>query len=194
MEKKTIKISDKTYNIVIVKSDVEKAKGLQDFEKLPEDEGMLFLLDDDDKDEDNLVWFWMKDTKIPLDIIFLDEDYEVTSITKGEPLSETPIYGEGDYVLEVNPDSGINIGDELEFVESEDESGKMHILDSKGDTQIVLEGGERIFSIPNTKILIKFAKKADLMKNDNAYKALGKRVFKFLTIQDSNPVEYVEQK
>lgn len=57
MEKKTIKISDKTYNIVIAKSDVEKAKGLQDFEKLPEDEGMLFLLDDDDKDEDNLVWF-----------------------------------------------------------------------------------------------------------------------------------------
>lgn len=134
----------------------------------------------------------MKDTKVPLDVIFLNEDYEVISITKGEPLSETPIYGEGDYVLEVNSDSGIKIGDELEFIESKYEDDKMHILDSDGNIQISLEGGERIFSIPNTKILIKFAKKADLMKNDNAYKALGKRVFKFLTIQDNNPVEYVE--
>lgn len=189
MKKEVIEIGNKTYEVLIATSDIDKAKGLQDFETLPENEGMLFVLEDDDKDENGLVWFWMKDTKIPLDIIFLDEDYEVISISKGEPLSETPIYGEGDYVLEVNSDSGINIGDELEFKDSDD---KMHVLDSEGGIQIELKGGERIFSIPNTKILIKFAKKAELMKNDNAYKALGKRVFKFLTLQDSNPVEYVE--
>lgn len=39
-----------------------------------------------------------------------------------------------------------------------------------------LDGGERIFSRPNTKILIKFAKKAAATENDNDYKALGKNI------------------
>ena len=57
-----------------------------------------------------------------------------------------------------------------------------------------LEGGERIFSRPNTKTLIKFAKKAVSTGNDNDYKKLGDRLFKFLQVQDSNPAEYVESK
>jgi hypothetical protein len=43
-----------------------------------------------------------------------------------------------------------------------------------------LEGGERIFSRKNTKVLIKYAKKAYKTKEDKDYKALGKRLFKFL--------------
>ena len=66
----------------------------------------------------------------------------------------------------------------------------MKVLNEKGEIQMELSGGERIFSRLNTKILIKFAKKADFTKNDNDYKALGKRVFKFLTIQDSNDPQY----
>ena len=57
-----------------------------------------------------------------------------------------------------------------------------------------LEGGERIFSRANTKTLIKFAKKAYSTQSDNDFKALGKRVFKFLDIQDNNEPEYVSIK
>jgi hypothetical protein len=43
-----------------------------------------------------------------------------------------------------------------------------------------LQGGERIVSRRETKILIKKAKKADKSKDDKDYKALGKYIFKVL--------------
>lgn len=70
----------------------------------------------------------------------------------------------------------------------------MLVLDPNGETQMELDGGERIFSRANTKVLIKFAKKAFASQNDNDYKALGKRVFKFLQVQSENSPEYVKSK
>ena len=138
----------------------------------------------------------MKDTKIPLDIIFINEDMEVISIHKGIPNSEELMTANDvSYVLEVNENSGISIGDEMEFSNgSKLKKASMYVLDSEGNPQMELEGGERIFSRKNTKTLIKFAKKADVTKNDNDYRALGKRVLKFLNIQDETPSEYVESK
>ena len=133
----------------------------------------------------------MEDTKIPLDIVFIDDNFEVLQVSKGEPLSEEPIYGKGSYVLEVNSDSKIIVGDELEFKSDKTVNSKMMVLDVDGNAQMTLDGGERIFSIKNTKVLIKFAKKSTATKKDNDYKALGKRVFKFLEVQDSNEPEYV---
>ena len=133
----------------------------------------------------------MEDTNIPLDIVFIDNNFEVLQVSKGEPLAAEPIYGKGDYVLEVNSDSQIIVGDELEFKTNKSVNNKMMVLDVEGNAQMTLDGGERIFSIKNTKILIKFAKKSTATGKDNDYKALGKRVFKFLKIQDSNEPEYV---
>lgn len=133
----------------------------------------------------------MEDTKIPLDIVFIDDNFEVLQVTKGIPLSEEPVYGQGNYVLEVNPDSGIAVGDELEFKTNKKVNTKMLVLDSEGNSQMTLDGGERIFSIKNTKILVKFAKKSTATQKDNDFKALGKRVFKFLEVQDTNEPEYV---
>jgi uncharacterized membrane protein (UPF0127 family) len=49
----------------------------------------------------------MKDTVIPLDIIFIDEDNNVTRVTQGKPNDEVPITGIAKYVLELNLKSGI---------------------------------------------------------------------------------------
>ena len=70
---------------------------------LPEDEGMLFVYDEPED-----VGFWMEDTELPLDIIFINEDFEVISVTKGQPESKD-IHEEEDvkFVLELNIDSGI---------------------------------------------------------------------------------------
>lgn len=137
----------------------------------------------------------MKDTKIPLDIIFINEDLEVLSVYKGEPYSEEIISEENVvFVLEVNADSGIKQGDELEFTTDEKINKKMLVLDKDGKSQMELVGGERIFSRPNTKTLIKFAKKAKSTELDRDYRELGKRVFKFLETQDDNGSEYVELK
>lgn len=137
----------------------------------------------------------MKDTLIPLDIIFIDEDLIVKAVHAGVPESEDLMTEEGiNYVLELNLESGIKVGDELEFSpNSKVKSEKMAVLDENGNPQMELVGGERIFSRPNTKILIKFAKKAQATGKDNDYKALGKRVFKFLKAQDDSEPEYVSK-
>ena len=139
----------------------------------------------------------MKDTEIPLDIIFISDDLTVTLIAKGEPLSEEPLEGTASYVLEVNKDSGIKIDDELEFMpESKKlkDKDKMLVLNSDGNVQMKLDGGERIFSRKHTKTLIQYAKKAATIENDSAYRGLGKRMFKFLQVQSETKPEFVESK
>lgn len=81
----------------------EREVGLMHRDSLPENEGMLFLLDDEE-----VVGFWMKDTLIPLDIIFIDKDWKIVNIRHSaqpctaEPcesyFSDSPVR----YVLEVN--------------------------------------------------------------------------------------------
>lgn len=183
----TIKINNKQYNVEVAETEEQRQKGLQGKESLKEDEGMLFIFDPPQK-----VDFWMQDTSIPLDIIFINEDEEVIKVEEGKPNDESLISCDNTaYVLEVNVGSGIKPGDELEF--EEDDSGPvMRVLASDGSTQYELWGGERIFSRKNTKILIKKAKKADLTKDDKDYKALGKYMFKCLKVQDERDPEYVK--
>ena len=191
MKEIKIKIGSKSYKVKIAQTDEEKEKGLQGVNELPENEGMLFIFNEAED-----VSFWMKDTSIPLDIVFIDDELNVISVYQGIPESEEFITEKNvTFVLEVNQNSGINVGDELEFSPDKEVSkDKMLVLDSEGNPQMELEGVERIFSRANTKTLIKFAKKAYSTQSDNDFKALGKRVFKFLDIQDNNEPEYVSIK
>lgn len=184
-----IEIGDKEYNVEVARTEEEKIKGLQEKESLGENEGMLFIYD-----EPQELAFWMKDTAIPLDIVFIDEDREVISVQQGQPYDETLLEEDGVmYVLEVNQNSGIQPGDELDIEEDDDDKQPvMKVLAPDGSTQMELEGGERIFSRKNTKTLIKMAKRAYSSELDKDYKALGKKVFKYLHIQDTNTPEYVD--
>ena len=138
----------------------------------------------------------MKDTNIPLDIIFIDEDLEVISVAKGEPNTEDAhVENDVAFVLEVNQNSGIKAGDELDFApDKKVDSRKMLVLNSEGKSQMEIDGGERIFSRPHTKILIRFAKKAYSSEKDSDFKNLGKRLFKFLQTQEDTEPEYVQSK
>ena len=68
----------------------------------------------------------------------------------------------------------------------------MKVLAPDGSTQMELEGGERIVSRRETKILITKAYKAMESKNDKDYKALGKYIFKVFKRQDNREPEYVK--
>lgn len=184
-----IEIGDKEYNVTCARTEEERIKGLQGVTELKDDEGMLFFFE-----EPQTVGFWMKDTKIPLDIIFINEDFEVISVYQGEPENEN--IAEEDnvkFVLEVNQGSGIEEGDELDIEEGE-ELPKMKVIAPDGSTQMELEGGERIFSRKNTRTLIRMAKRASKSKEDKDYKALGKKMFTYLKQQDEREPEYVEKK
>ncbi len=68
-------------------------------EDIPENEGMLFTYDDELQR-----FFWMKNTSIPLDMIFIDATYRIVKIHKNtKPLSEN-VYPSGtpaQFVVEV---------------------------------------------------------------------------------------------
>lgn len=184
-----IEIGDKEYNVTCARTEEERIKGLQGVTELKDDEGMLFFFE-----EPQTVRFWMKDTKVPLDIIFISEDMEVISVYQGEPENEN--IAEEDnvkFVLEVNQGSGIEEGDELD-IEEDGELPKMKVIAPDGSTQMELEGGERIFSRKNTRTLIRMAKRASKSKEDKDYKALGKKMFTYLKQQDEREPEYVEKK
>ena len=133
----------------------------------------------------------MKDVEIPLDIIFIDEDLEVIKVQEGVPNDETMIEAPGvAYVLEVNANSGIQVGDELDL-EEDNKGPVMKVLAQDGSDQYELWGGERIVSRRETKILIKKAKKAQLSSKESDYKSLGKYIFKVLDRQDNRDPEYV---
>lgn len=182
-----ITIGDKNYKVEIADTPEKQKQGLMGRESLPKDQGMLFVYDEPQK-----VSYWMKDTTIPLDIIFIDDDMEVQSVREGKPMSEEPIIEEGiQYVLEVNKGSGIEEGDWLSL-DQEDSPYQMHVLFPDGSSQMDLKGGERIVSRRETKILIKKAKKAEASKTDGAYRALGNYMFKVLKRQDQREPEYVD--
>lgn len=185
----TIKIGNKEYKVKEARTEEEKEKGLQGIAELPKDEGMLFYFD---PPED--VSMWMKDTLIPLDIVFINDDEEVVYVGEGVPNTETQMTVQNvAYVLEVNSGSGIQEGDELDFEEEdEDDAPVMKVLAQDGSTQMDLWGGERIFSRKNTVVLIRKAKKANMSKDDKDYKALGRYMFKCIKGQDERPPEYVE--
>lgn len=184
-----IEIGDREYNVTCARTEEERIKGLQGVTELKDDEGMLFFFE-----EPQTVGFWMKDTKIPLDIIFIDDDMEVISIYQGEPESEAIAEEDGvRFVLEVNQNSGIKEGDELD-IEEDEKLPTMKVIAPDGSTQMELQGGERIFSRKNTRTLIRMAKKAKSTKSEVDYKRLGKKMFEYIKAQDNRKPEYVEKK
>ncbi len=190
-----ILINNKEYDIILAKTDEEKEKGLQEVEEMDDDEGMLFIYD-----KPQTLDFWMKDTDISLDIIFISPDWIVNSVEKGVPKSEEIISGyNSQYVLELNMGSKVLPGMEVEILEFDDDfdddinPNMMYIIGTDGKPQMELEGGERIFSRPNTKTLINMAKRAFKSDKDSDYKRLGKKIFDYLKIQDNNESDYVDE-
>lgn len=86
--------------IEIADNDQETSQGLMYRRSMPDSCGMLFIFPDYEPRN-----FWMKNTYLPLDILFLDESKKVVTIQANRtPFSEEqiPSYENAKYVLEVN--------------------------------------------------------------------------------------------
>ena len=139
----------------------------------------------------------MKDCDLTLSIIFLDEKKTVISNQKGLPNTEDFISADNaKYVLEVNYTEDIQPGDKAVFnlgEEFEMDPEKLYILGEDGTPQGEVGSGSRIFSRANSQTLIRMAKRADASKLDKDYKALGRKVFEYLEMQDNRDPEYVTE-
>lgn len=109
----TMCIKEKCFKLDVAHSEAEREKGLQNIKFLPKDRGMLFVFD-----KSGVYPFWMKNTFIDLDIIWMDDDFKAVSLKKdAKPCSSEncPIIDprvSASYVLEINSKVlDISIGD-----------------------------------------------------------------------------------
>jgi uncharacterized membrane protein (UPF0127 family) len=100
-------------------TDANRSRGLMFRESMPADAGMLFLFPELDVHS-----FWMKNTLIPLDILWLNERKEVVYLITAQPCKKDPCdpiipLQKARFVLEVNAGfakkNKIDIGSQMEF-------------------------------------------------------------------------------
>jgi uncharacterized membrane protein (UPF0127 family) len=194
MDKVLVHIGDKTYTCQLAKTEEQRRKGLMDIDYLAPDEGMLFEFEKEGTQE-----FWMKNTPLELTQISINDDDEVEYVYQAIPNDETLVpFHNCKYLLEVNRTTEIQKGDEFEIDDSDDlNKYVMKVLAPDGSTQMNLQGGERIFSRISTKKMIKQAKKANSVRDnedlfEKACRKLGKICLKELYAQNHRDQEYVQ--
>lgn len=105
------------FEVEVALSPEQQALGLMNREGMDEDHGMIFMFDGEQS-----VTFWMKNTLIPLDMLFLSSNGQIIQIVpNARPMdesliaSEKPVHG----VLELNGGAtarqGISVGDRIRF-------------------------------------------------------------------------------
>lgn len=104
--------------VEIARTEAERQRGLMFRESLAPDEGMVFVFD-----AIGFYPFWMKNTLIPLDMLWLDPDGRVVSIAhsvppcKADPCPTYPPSADALYVVEVvsgfAKEHGVEVGDQL---------------------------------------------------------------------------------
>ena len=194
MKQVRVNIGDKSYICDLLTTDLERQRGLMNVEYLAPDRGALFEFEEEGTQE-----FWMKNTSLELTQISNNDDDEVEYVYQATPNDETLIpFHNCKYLLEVNRTTEIQKGDEFEIDDSDDlNKYVMKVLAPDGSTQMSLQGGERIFSRISTKKMIKQAKKANSVRDDNdlfekACRKLGKICLKELYAQNHRDQEYVQ--
>ncbi len=104
-------------NVEFAESEYETQTGLMYRKSMADDQGMLFIFDDE-----RLHSFYMKNTEIPLDIIFIKSDSTIASFQENaQPFNESGLSSQVaiQYVLEVNAGLAqkwlLEIGDKIDF-------------------------------------------------------------------------------
>lgn len=112
-----IKIAGVSYNIELAKTTAQKIKGLSKRDTLCKNCGMIFSFG-----FETSLPFWMKDTLIPLDMIWLDKNGKVVDIQTATEINSSKIYQNkipAQYVLELNANDsqkiGLKVGDIIDL-------------------------------------------------------------------------------
>ncbi len=107
----SVELGGRTFSVEIADTQEEQALGLMFRDSMPADEGMLFIFPNEARRS-----FWMKNTRIPLDIMYFDAELKMVSISADTPpcrVSRCPSYpsvGPAMYVLELNAGKAAGLG------------------------------------------------------------------------------------
>ena len=114
-----VEINKNRIRVEVADSYEEQTTGLMYRDSLNRKTGMLFIFDSSD-----VLGFWMKNTLIPLDMIFIDKNLKIVGIQNAVPCNADPcrLYSSGKpskYVLEINggfaAKNNVKIGDTIKL-------------------------------------------------------------------------------
>lgn len=102
-----MEIGNKTFTLEVADREETRAHGLMRRDSMPAGHGMIFVF----KQEAPL-GFWMKNTRIPLDILYLDAKGKVVSVKQMRPydMNTTPSDGPAQYAIELNHGTAEKVG------------------------------------------------------------------------------------
>ncbi|MBS7458554.1 DUF192 domain-containing protein [Coralloluteibacterium stylophorae] len=116
-----VELHDQRFTVEVANDDAARAQGLMFRHDMAPGHGMLFIHEQEEPQA-----YWMKNTRIPLDILYFDDERRLVSAQLGVPACSLgnacppyPSEGPARYVLELNAgvarDLGVKPGDELLF-------------------------------------------------------------------------------
>ena len=107
-----VTLKGQTYQVELALDDEQRTRGLMFRTHMDADQGMLFVFPDEQRRA-----FWMKNTEIPLDIMYFNSDrrfvsgqYNVPTCSAGDRCPNYPSDGAAKYVLELNAGVGKALG------------------------------------------------------------------------------------
>jgi uncharacterized membrane protein (UPF0127 family) len=103
----TMRIGSEQFTLEVADEDKEREVGLMNRRSMPANHGMIFVFPREER-----LAFYMKNTYIPLDIIYVDADGEVVSIHPMQPLDVTsiPTRAPAKYAIELNQGAAARVG------------------------------------------------------------------------------------
>ena len=111
-----MKIGSRDFELEVARTPEEQERGLMKRDSMPQNHGMIFVFP-----SEQVLAFWMKDTRFPLDILFLDRKGKIVSMFQMKPydLSNTSSEKPAQFAIELNAgvakDTGVKVGDVLDI-------------------------------------------------------------------------------
>lgn len=115
-----VRLGGEWFSVELATTPEKQQLGLMYREQMGDDQGMLFIFP-----SENFRSFWMKNTRIALDIFYFDDELKLVSVSENTPPCRTercpayPSTGPARYVLELNAGKaaqlGVKPGDQLEL-------------------------------------------------------------------------------
>jgi uncharacterized membrane protein (UPF0127 family) len=95
----SMQVGSKSFRLEVADNDGDRQTGLMRRDSMPADHGMLFVFN-----REAPLAFWMSNTRIPLDIIYLKADGTVDSVKQMQPhnVNTVPSDGAAQYAIELN--------------------------------------------------------------------------------------------